>query len=74
MKKKNELINELTAGSFKSMTRVAVASADMWTPIFEMNSNNISKHLKSFIKTLQFFERNLRNKSKLKKEIVNSQK
>lgn len=73
-KKKNPEIDKLTAGSFKSMTRVSVSSADMWAPIFAMNEKNVRKNLKAFIKELQVFEKALDSQSKLKKEILKTQK
>ena len=72
-KKKNPEIDTLTAGSFKSMTRVSVSGADMWAPILAMNGKNVKKHLKAFIKELQIFEKSLNNQSKLKKEILKTQ-
>ena len=72
-KKNNSEIDTLTAGSFKSMTRVSVSSADMWAPIFAMNGKNIKKHLQSFIKELKVFEKALNSQSKLKKEILKTQ-
>ena len=74
VKKKNPETDLLTAGSFKSMTRVSVSSADMWAPIFALNNRNVRKHLKSFIKKLQTFEKSLNNQNKLKKEILKTQK
>ena len=67
---KNKNIKFLTAGSFKSMTRVAVSSADMWAPIFQMNSKNIEKYLKVFIEELKIFKKNLNKKNKLKQKIL----
>ncbi|MDR2191676.1 MAG: prephenate dehydrogenase/arogenate dehydrogenase family protein [Endomicrobium sp.] len=72
--KKNKDINFLTAGSFKSITRVAVSSADMWAPIFQMNSKNIGGYLQNFIKELQIFKKALNSREKLKKEILKTQK
>jgi prephenate dehydrogenase len=74
IKAENPEIDALTAGSFKSMTRVSVSSADMWAPIFAMNNINVRRHLKAFIKELQIFEKSLNNQSKLKKEILKTQK
>jgi len=71
---KNKNADLLTAGSFKSMTRVAVSSADMWAPIFKMNSGNLGKYLKNFISCLKIFEKSLNDKSKLKQEILKTQK
>jgi len=72
--KKNSQINILTGSSFKSMTRVAVSSADMWASIFEANDKNIEKYLSGFIKELNGFKQNLKNKQKIKKEILYIQK
>jgi prephenate dehydrogenase len=72
--KKSPQINILTAGSFQSMTRVAVSSADMWAPIFEANGKNIEKYLSGFIKELNDFKLMLKNKQKIKKEILYIQK
>jgi prephenate dehydrogenase len=73
IKKKNPQIDKLTAGSFKSITRVAASSADMWSPIFASNSKNINKYLNEFIKELNIFKRNLNNSRKIKQEILKAQ-
>jgi prephenate dehydrogenase len=73
VKKKNKEIDFLTAGSFKSMTRVSVSSADMWGPIFNLNAANIDKYLDSFIKELLVFKKSLRDKNKIKREILKTQ-
>ena len=74
IKKKNPHIDDLIAGSFKSITRVSVSSADMWAPIFALNGKNINKYLDEFIKELNVFKRNLSDKKKIKKEILKTQK
>ncbi|MDR3196058.1 MAG: prephenate dehydrogenase/arogenate dehydrogenase family protein [Endomicrobium sp.] len=74
IKKKNPQIDELTAGSFKSITRVSVSSADMWAPIFASNGKNINKYLDEFIKELNVFKRNLSDKKKIRQEILKTQK
>jgi prephenate dehydrogenase len=74
IKKKNPQIDELTAGSFKSITRVAVSSADMWASTFSSNSKNINKYLDRFIKELNMFKRSLNNNGEIKKEILKTQK
>jgi prephenate dehydrogenase len=74
IRKKNIQVETLTAGSFRSMTRVSVSNADMWSPIFSSNDINISKWLNEFIKELNIFKNNLKNKEKIKKEILNAQK
>lgn len=74
IKKKNKEIDCLTAGSFKSMTRVSVSSADMWAPILSMNGKNVEKILKTFIKELQVFQKALKDQNKIKKEILKTQR
>jgi prephenate dehydrogenase len=74
IKQKNPQIEALMARSFESITRVAVSSADMWAPIFAANSKNIEKYLDEFIKELTFFKKNLKNKQKIKQEILKTQK
>ncbi len=74
IKKRNKEIDYLTAGSFKSMTRVSVSSADMWAPILSMNNKNVEKFLKIFIKELQVFQKALKYQNKTKKEILKTQK
>jgi prephenate dehydrogenase len=73
-RKKNPQIDMLTTGSFKSMTRVAVSSADMWAPIIAANSKNIEKYLNEFMKELDVFKQNLKDKRKIKEEILKTQK
>ena len=72
--RKNPQIGMLTAGSFKDMTRVVESSADMWSPIFATNSKNIEKYLAELIKEIIVFKKNLRDKQKIKKEILEAQK
>jgi prephenate dehydrogenase len=74
IKKKKPQIDVLTAGSFKSMTRVAVSSADMWAPIFAANSKNVEKYLNEFIKELNVFKQSLKDKRKVRREILKTQK
>ncbi|MDR2426911.1 MAG: prephenate dehydrogenase/arogenate dehydrogenase family protein [Endomicrobium sp.] len=73
-KKNNPEIDMLTAGSFKSMTRVSISSTDMWAPIFAMNAENVGRHLSDFIKELETFKKALNSQNKLKKEILKTQK
>jgi prephenate dehydrogenase len=74
IKKKNPQIDDLAAGSFKSMTRVAISSAQMWAPIFASNSENVNKYLDKFIEELNIFKRTLNDEKKIKKEILKTQK
>jgi prephenate dehydrogenase len=73
-RKKIPQIDMLTSGSFKSITRVAVSSADMWAPIIAANSRNIEKYLNEFIEELDAFKQNLKDKQKVRKEILKTQK
>ncbi|OEG69196.1 hypothetical protein ATZ36_10900 [Candidatus Endomicrobiellum trichonymphae] len=73
-REKNPQIDMLTAGSFKSMTRVAVSSVDVWAPIFTANSRNIEKYLNEFIKELNVFKQNLKDERKVREEILKMQK
>ncbi|MDR1695192.1 MAG: prephenate dehydrogenase [Endomicrobium sp.] len=72
-KRKDPEIDKITAGSFKSMVRVASSNADMWAPIFAANGENIIKRLDAFIKELNAFKKVLKNKAKVKKEILRTQ-
>lgn len=55
-KEKNEKnIFDLASGGFDSTVRLAKSSADMWTPIFEQNSENISAVLDNYIEQLKEF-------------------
>ncbi|MDR3111689.1 MAG: prephenate dehydrogenase/arogenate dehydrogenase family protein [Elusimicrobiota bacterium] len=74
IRRKEPYIDELIAGSFKSATRVASSSADMWAPILSMNRQNLAKDIEIFIKKLQNFKKNLHFCEKTKKTILKSQK
>jgi len=74
VRKKNPQVDVLTASSFESITRVSVSSADMWAPIFEANGKNVEKYLNEFIKELNAFKLALKDKRKIKREILNIQK
>lgn len=75
---KNKNINNLVAGSFKSLTRVAKSSAQMWLPIFLNNKNNLKvltdelcKQLKQFV---DCFDDETKLKEMLNKSINNENK
>ncbi|AKL98652.1 prephenate dehydrogenase [Endomicrobium proavitum] len=74
VKKKNKNIDLLAAGSFKSATRVANSSANMWAPVLSANNKNVIKHLDAFIKELNAFKKILKNKNKTKRKILQTQK
>jgi prephenate dehydrogenase len=73
IRKKTPQVDMLIAGAFKSMTRVAVSSADIWAPIIVANSKNIEKYLNEFIKELDVFRQSLKDKRKVREEILKSQ-
>lgn len=55
-KEKNEKhIFDLASGGFDSTVRLAKSSADMWTPIFNQNKENIKTVLDTYIDNLQKF-------------------
>lgn len=55
-KEKNEKnIFDLASGGFDSTVRLAKSSAEMWTPIFEQNSENITAVLDNYIGQLKEF-------------------
>ncbi|WP_253916271.1 prephenate dehydrogenase [Lentimicrobium sp. S6] len=59
-KEKNEKnIFNLASGGFDSTVRLAKSSAEMWTPIFEQNSENITAVLDNYIQQLQLFKENI---------------
>ncbi|MDR3071792.1 MAG: prephenate dehydrogenase/arogenate dehydrogenase family protein [Endomicrobium sp.] len=75
IKKRNHTIDAFIAGSFESVTRVAVSSSDLWAPIFLSNGKNVEKYLNEFVKELNSFKKILKskNKQKIKKEILKIQ-
>ncbi len=52
-------IFDLAGGGFESTVRLAKSSPDMWTPIFEQNSQSITEALKAYIENLQVFHQSL---------------
>ena len=77
-KDKNKDIGSLVAGSFKSLTRVAKSSQQMWIPIFLNNkknlkilSNELCKQIKNFVNTFndkqkleEILNKSIRNENK----------
>lgn len=61
-KEKNEKnIFDLASGGFDSTVRLAKSAADMWTPIFENNSDNIIAVLDTYIEKLKEFKDAIEN-------------
>lgn len=61
-KEKNEKnIFDLASGGFDSTVRLAKSSSEMWTPILEQNSDNITAVLDTFIENLQKFKLAINN-------------
>lgn len=63
---KNKDINNLIAGSFKSITRVAKSSPEMWMPIFLNNKNNLKELSKQLCKEIKLFTDTFNDTKKLK--------
>ncbi len=64
---KDKNIQNLTAGSFKSITRVAKSSPEMWLPIFLNNKNNLKILSQQLCKEIKTFTDSFNNTKKLKK-------
>lgn len=60
--KSTSTIFDLAAGGFASTARLAKSSAEMWTPIFEQNANNVLPILEVYMNKLQEFKTHLLNK------------
>jgi len=61
-KEKNEKnIFNLASGGFDSTVRLAKSSAEMWVPIFNQNSKNVSTVLESYIEQLIEFNKVIKN-------------
>ena len=52
-------IFDLASGGFSSTARLAKSSADMWTPIFQQNSENVVNVLDAYIRKLEEFRRHI---------------
>lgn len=65
--KKNKDIENLIAGSFKSITRVAKSSPEMWQPIFSDNKNNLKILSQQLCKEIKLFTDSFNDTKKLKK-------
>ncbi|MBC7476418.1 MAG: prephenate dehydrogenase [Candidatus Sericytochromatia bacterium] len=62
-KEKDEsTIFNLAGSGFESTVRLAKSSPEMWSPIFEQNSENISEALSQYIKQLENFKSYIDNK------------
>jgi prephenate dehydrogenase len=61
-KEKNEKhIFDLASGGFDSTVRLAKSSADMWTPIFSQNKDNVVTVLTTYINKLKEFRKHIEN-------------
>lgn len=64
-KEKNEKnIFDLASGGFDSTVRLAKSSADMWTPIFTQNADNVITVLETYISKLKDFKRAIEENNK----------
>ena len=50
-------IFEMAGSGFSSTVRLAKSSAEMWSPIFTQNTQNVSKALEAYIRNLQEFKK-----------------
>lgn len=66
--KNEENIFNLASGGFDSTVRLAKSSAQMWTPIFLNNADNLSIVLEEYINQLTNFKKSIENKDKAKIE------
>ncbi|HAF27476.1 MAG TPA: prephenate dehydrogenase [Bacteroidales bacterium] len=65
-KEKNEKnIFDLASGGFDSTVRLAKSAADMWTPVFEHNSDNIISVLDTYIEKLNEFKDAIENNNSI---------
>ena len=69
---KNKNIDSLVAGSFKSLTRVAKSSPQMWVPIFLNNKNNLKVLSNELCKQIKEFVDTFGNEEKLKEILSKS--
>ncbi|PKP10577.1 MAG: prephenate dehydrogenase [Bacteroidetes bacterium HGW-Bacteroidetes-4] len=61
-KEKNEKhIFDLASGGFDSTVRLAKSSAEMWTPIFGQNKENVLTVLETYISKLKDFKKTIEN-------------
>lgn len=69
-------IFNMAGGGFRSTVRLAKSSTDMWTPIFNQNSENIIDVLDTYIEKLQKFKKNIEsnNKEGINEMIINANK
>ena len=65
-KDKNKNINNLVAGSFKSLTRVAKSSPEMWIPIFLNNKKNLKILSNELCKQIKIFVNSFSDEKKLR--------
>ena len=69
---KNKNIENLVAGSFKSLTRVAKSSPNMWIPIFLNNKDNLKILSEELCKQIKDFVGTFGNEEKLKEILEKS--
>ncbi len=69
---KNKNIENLVAGSFKSLTRVAKSSPQMWIPIFLNNKDNLKILSEELCKQIKEFVGTFGNEEKLKEILEKS--
>jgi len=65
LNKKDKRVNKLLAGSFRDITRISDSDPSGWSVICFSNRQQLSKSIKSFIKTLQGIEKDIVSIKKL---------
>ncbi len=76
-KEENEKhIFNMAGGGFRSTVRLAMSSPEMWVPIFEQNSDNVTDVIDTYIEKLQKFKENIiqQNISGINQMIENANK
>lgn len=63
IEKDEKNIFNMAGSGFQSTVRLAMSSADMWTPIFIQNKTNVKKALSQYITQLKEFEAALENEN-----------
>jgi prephenate dehydrogenase len=63
-------IFDLASGGFDSTVRLAKSSAEMWSPIFEQNAENVVDVLETYINKLEKFKNAIKNSDREKMDAL----
>jgi prephenate dehydrogenase len=72
--KKNKKLTFGIASSFKGMTRISQSDEHLWSEIFILNKNNLSRHIDNLIDNLKKIKRILNNQNKISSFLKNTKK